>query len=91
VEHFRARQQRPYPEPAQSARQSKALFWAGAAREANAEAWLEQAAKHAGSWWPHWLEWIKARSGELVDTPAALGHEVHPPLGAAPGTYVMEK
>jgi polyhydroxyalkanoate synthase subunit PhaC len=68
----------------------KALFWAGAASAAGAQAWLEQAAKHSGSWWPHWLEWIKARSGEMMPAPAALGSEQNPPLGAAPGRYVME-
>jgi polyhydroxyalkanoate synthase subunit PhaC len=69
----------------------KALFWAGAAREASAEAWLERAAKHTGSWWPHWLEWIKARSGEMRSAPVAPGSRENPPLGAAPGRYVMEK
>ncbi len=69
----------------------KALFWTGAARAAGPQAWLEQAAKHAGSWWPHWLEWIKARSGGMRPAPAALGSEQNPPLGAAPGRYVMEK
>ena len=44
-----------------------------------------------GSWWPHWLDWIKARSGEMTPAPAALGSEPNPPLGAAPGRYVMEK
>jgi polyhydroxyalkanoate synthase len=69
----------------------KAIFWTGAARAAGAEAWLEQAAKHSGSWWPHWLEWIKARSGEMTPAPATLGSEQHPPLSPAPGRYVMEK
>jgi polyhydroxyalkanoate synthase len=40
----------------------KACFWAGAASIAAAQIWHEQAAKHSGSWWPHWLDWIKARS-----------------------------
>ncbi len=69
----------------------KAFFWSGAARERSAEGWLEKAAKHPGSWWPHWLEWIKARSGELAEAPATLGSADHPPLGEAPGRYVMEK
>jgi polyhydroxyalkanoate synthase len=68
----------------------KAVFWSGAASAAGAQAWLEQAAKHSGSWWPHWLAWIKARSGEMTPAPAALGSEQSPPLGAAPGRYVME-
>ena len=69
----------------------KALFWAGAARQESAEMWLEQSAKHAGSWWPHWLAWIKARSGEMISAPAALGGSNHAPLGEAPGRYVMER
>jgi polyhydroxyalkanoate synthase len=69
----------------------KAFFWSGAAREAQAEAWLEQAAKQTGSWWPHWLDWIKARSGEMTSAPAALGSERNPPLDPAPGRYVVER
>jgi polyhydroxyalkanoate synthase len=69
----------------------KACFWTDAASAAGAEAWLEQAAKRSGSWWPHWLDWIKARSGEIRPAPAALGSEHNPPLGAAPGRYVMER
>jgi polyhydroxyalkanoate synthase len=69
----------------------KAFFWAGAARQPSAEAWREQATKQAGSWWPHWLEWIKARSGEVMSAPATLGNAGNPPLGEAPGRYVMEQ
>jgi polyhydroxyalkanoate synthase subunit PhaC len=70
---------------------SKTFFWAGAARQATAQGWLEHAAKHAGSWWPHWLEWIRARSGEMTPASAAPGNEEYPSLGDAPGRYVMEK
>jgi polyhydroxyalkanoate synthase len=69
----------------------KAFFWTGAARAAGPEAWMERAAKHDGSWWPHWLVWIKARSGGMTPAPAMLGSEENPPQGAAPGQYVMEK
>jgi polyhydroxyalkanoate synthase len=44
-----------------------------------------------GSWWPHWRRWIQERSGELVDAPVTLGSAAHPPLGAAPGTYVHHR
>ncbi|HEV2430280.1 MAG TPA: alpha/beta fold hydrolase, partial [Burkholderiales bacterium] len=63
----------------------KSFFWANPARESASELWLEKAVKHQGTWWPHWLEWIKARSGELRAAPMALGTEAHPPLCAAPG------
>jgi polyhydroxyalkanoate synthase len=69
----------------------KACFWAGAPGAASADAWLEHAAKESGSWWPHWLDWIKARSGALAPTPAALGSARYAPLEAAPGRYVMER
>ena len=69
----------------------KSFYWANPARETGPEAWLEKAVKHQGTWWPHWLGWIKARSGELREAPRALGSEAHPPLCAAPGEYVLEK
>jgi polyhydroxyalkanoate synthase subunit PhaC len=69
----------------------KSFFWANPARETAPEVWLERALKHQGTWWPHWLEWIKTRSGELRAAPMALGTEAHPPLCAAPGEYVLEK
>ena len=68
----------------------KASFWAGATHATTPDAWLGQAEKHSGSWWPHWLEWIKARSGEMTAAPAALGSAQNPPLAPAPGQYVME-
>jgi polyhydroxyalkanoate synthase subunit PhaC len=68
----------------------KAYFLSGGAKPATAEAWLEQATKHTGSWWPHWLEWIKARSGECLPAPAELGGDQHPPIDPAPGRYVLE-
>jgi len=68
----------------------KAWFWIGASKTADPQAWLKQAAKQAGSWWPHWLDWIKPRSGELLSAPAELGSKENPPLEAAPGRYVLE-
>src|ERR1043166_6399704 len=69
---------------------AKATFWAGPARDASAQAWLGGAEKHVGSWWPHWLPWIKARSGETIAAPAALGGADYAMLDEAPGRYVME-
>ena len=53
--------------------------------------WLESAQKFPDSWWPDYARWLAERSGPEVDAPKALGGEGLPPLGAAPGTYVMEK
>ena len=68
----------------------KAHFLTAPARAATAEGWLEQATRQAGSWWPHWLEWIKARSEEMVSAPLELGSAPHPAIDAAPGRYVLE-
>ena len=69
----------------------KACFWSGAPNAVDAQPWLEQATKHGGSWWPHWRDWIKPRSGEMTPAPAAPGSDRHPPLEAAPGRYVLER
>jgi polyhydroxyalkanoate synthase len=68
----------------------KACFWTGESTTPDARAWLEHAVKHAGSWWPHWREWIKARSGQTKSAPGELGSKANPPLQAAPGRYVLE-
>jgi polyhydroxyalkanoate synthase len=69
----------------------KAFFWAAPVEGDTGEAWLRQAPKSAGSWWPHWLEWISARSGKKKPAPVALGSAELAPLDTAPGRYVMER
>ena len=54
------------------------------------EEWLETAPRTQGSWWPAWLEWLKARSGTPVKPPR-MGAGAYKPVGDAPGTYVLEK
>jgi polyhydroxyalkanoate synthase len=50
--------------------------------------WYFDTQKHDGSWWPGWLGWIQARSGAQRETQLGLGNQNHPPMEAAPGTYV---
>ena len=50
--------------------------------------YLETAQQHAGSWWPHWVEWLGQRSGGQVKAPQQAGSDEFPPLEDAPGTYV---
>lgn len=51
-------------------------------------AWYHAAEHVQGSWWPLWLDWLQARSGEQKDTLMALGNQHYPAMQAAPGTYV---
>ncbi len=54
------------------------------------EKWMAKAEEHAGSWWPHWAQWLKARAGAEKAAPTELGSKAHPPVGAAPGQYVFD-
>jgi class II poly(R)-hydroxyalkanoic acid synthase len=53
--------------------------------------WLESAQKFPDSWWPDHVHWLAERSGPEIDAPRTLGGEGFPPLGPAPGRYVLEK
>ena len=42
--------------------------------------------EHPGSWWPDWLDWLKAHDAEMV--PRAPGGGKLKPIEDAPGAYV---
>ncbi|GMV46480.1 MAG: polyhydroxyalkanoate synthase [Pseudomonadota bacterium] len=54
----------------------------------DADEWLAAAARHDGSWWPAWHDWLAARSGPLQRAPALPRQAV---LGDAPGQYVLQR
>ena len=65
----------------------KYQHWTNEALPATLEEWQAGTELHPGSWWPHWMEWLKARSGPMgpARDPAA---GPLPVLGDAPGEYV---
>ena len=69
----------------------KARFMTNPELPAEPKAWLEQAGKHADSWWLHWQQWLAKRSGKTRKAPASLGNKTYPAGEAAPGTYVHER
>ncbi|HWX27045.1 MAG TPA: hypothetical protein VNZ53_06355 [Steroidobacteraceae bacterium] len=65
------------------------VLWFGATKptSANLERWLSKAKEHPGSWWPDWLDWLKAKDG--TEVPAREpGGDVLAPIEDAPGSYV---
>jgi polyhydroxyalkanoate synthase len=65
----------------------KYQYWTGDAPVGNLERWLTTATEHTGSWWPDWVEWIKAQKGETVPA-REPGGGVLTPIEDAPGSYV---
>ncbi len=57
---------------------------------ADPEAWLAAAGRHDGSWWDHWADWLRERSGDIGPAPERLGTSAHPAGEAAPGTYIYQ-
>jgi poly[(R)-3-hydroxyalkanoate] polymerase subunit PhaC len=56
------------------------------------DTFLAVAPREEGSWWPKWTDWLAARSGAPVaprDTGAPA--QGYPPLGDAPGVYVLQE
>lgn len=66
----------------------KSAFWVGPAVGPSAEEWHQHSELRAGSWWPHWHQWLAQRSGPKVAVAATVGNADYPAQDAAPGTYV---
>ena len=65
-------------------------YWTNAAVAPNPDAWFADAAQQAGSWWAHWANWLRQKSGNKRPAPAALGNVRFPVIEPAPGRYVKE-
>ncbi|HEY2750480.1 class I poly(R)-hydroxyalkanoic acid synthase [Phenylobacterium sp.] len=69
---------------------NKYQHWTNEDLPASLEDWQAGAKETPGSWWPHWAQWLKARSGSQVPArDPAKGTLL--PLGEAPGEYVKVK
>ncbi|MDO8902176.1 MAG: class I poly(R)-hydroxyalkanoic acid synthase [Phenylobacterium sp.] len=52
--------------------------------------WQAGATETPGSWWPHWIEWLKSYAGDLVPARDPAKGPL-PPIEDAPGRYVRVK
>ena len=51
--------------------------------------WMDAVPIRDGSWWPKWIAWLDARSGQPNASPA-MGARGYEALCDAPGSYVLE-
>jgi polyhydroxyalkanoate synthase len=79
--------------PTHPRRRHRLLTWNDPTTVLSPEQWLEVAEMRAGSWWPSWLQWLRAHSSERQVAPPAIGmpERGYRVLGDAPGDYVREK
>ena len=70
---------------------SRRNYWTNELLTDDPDEWLARAQSHPGSWWPHWTGWLAAHAGARGPAPARAGNARHRSLGAAPGTYVLER
>jgi polyhydroxyalkanoate synthase len=69
---------------------NKYQYWVNDARPDSLDAFVDGAQEHAGSWWPHWAEWIRKLDAAEVAArgkrrPGGRGDKV---IEDAPGRYV---
>ncbi len=69
----------------------KASYRTGPVDAEDPQQWLDSAQRFGDSWWPDYVDWLAERSGPEIEAPKTLGGQGLPPLGPAPGSYVMEK
>lgn len=70
---------------------AKYQYWTGDKPEgSDVDTWLKTATEHPGSWWPDWLDWLKAIDAETVPAREIGGGKLKP-IEDAPGAYVKVK
>jgi polyhydroxyalkanoate synthase len=62
-------------------------YWTNTLMPETAEAWMESAARHEGSWWPEWQAWLVRDGGERVAA-RMPGKGKLKAIEPAPGSYV---
>jgi polyhydroxyalkanoate synthase len=70
------------------ASKNKRSYWTGGQSGNSAQEWLESAGEQPGSWWNHWIGWVKQHAGNEVKARRKLGSSKHTPIEPAPGRYV---
>jgi len=69
--------------------ESRSSYRIAAENPAASDDWLDEAVQRKGSWWPDYVEWLQARSGDLKPAAKKLGSRAYKAAGKAPGNYVL--
>jgi len=69
----------------------KAKHWTNDHHPADPQEWKDGAELQAGTWWEDWTGWIATQGGPKVAAPRKPGSKDHPPIEAAPGSYVRAR
>ncbi len=72
---------------------NKYQYWTGDAGSADLDTFRAGATEHPGSWWPHWIEWLRGHDKRQVAAtgkraPGGKGDTV---IEDAPGRYVKQR
>jgi polyhydroxyalkanoate synthase subunit PhaC len=70
------------------ASKNKRSYRTGGEAGTDAQTWHASAQTQPGSWWNHWIEWVKQHAGDAVKARAKLGNTRYKPIEPAPGRYV---
>jgi polyhydroxyalkanoate synthase subunit PhaC len=73
--------------------QMKYQYWTNDAKVDSLEAFIAGATETRGSWWPHWVEWLKSHDSQMVEAngPRLPGKGKLTALEDAPGSYVKAR
>ena len=64
----------------------KYQYWTNPKLPPTLEKWQATATEHPGSWWPHWIAWLRGQSGDMA--PARTPGDGLTVIEDAPGSYV---
>lgn len=68
----------------------KYQFWTSDVETDSLDSFIAGATETKGSWWPHWLDWLRSHGSEVVPATGARrpGGGALPAIEDAPGSYV---
>jgi polyhydroxyalkanoate synthase len=69
---------------------AKYQTWTNSQLPPTADEWLAEATATPGSWWPHWVAWLRERSGEQAPARDPANGPLTP-IEDAPGSFVKVK